>query len=233
MAFQRTARGENPALSYRNMRAIIGLIGLTLPVVLLLAGLIDGHLESSVSAYYYTNVGNVFTGALCVIGVFLLAYRLTEPAIDNLATTLAGAAALGVAFFHCAPKNATLSQLRLADVHLGCAAVLFILLGAISLFIFPRDMSANQRGRRWRTYSYMGLGALIWLAIILMPILNSFAGSFYDANRVFFILETICVMAFAASFILKGYGQPGSREFDSKAAEQRAPAQRTPEGAEP
>jgi hypothetical protein len=46
-----------------------------------------------------------------------------------------------VALFHCAPKNATLSQLRLADVHLGCAAVLFILLGAISLLIFPRDMS--------------------------------------------------------------------------------------------
>jgi hypothetical protein len=93
MAFLLTARGENPALSYRNLRAIIGYIGLTLPVVLLLAGLIDGHLESSVSAYYYTNVGNVFTGALCVIGVFLLAYRLTEPAIDNIVTTVAGVAA--------------------------------------------------------------------------------------------------------------------------------------------
>jgi len=34
------------------MRAIIGYIGLTLPVVLLLAGAIDGHLESSISAYY-------------------------------------------------------------------------------------------------------------------------------------------------------------------------------------
>jgi hypothetical protein len=52
--------------------------------------------------------------------------------MDNAATTLSGVAARGVAFFHAAPKNATLNQLRLADVHLTCAAALFILLGAIS-----------------------------------------------------------------------------------------------------
>ena len=209
-----TAWGENPALSYRNLRAIIGYVGLTLPVILLLAGLIDGHIESSISAYYYTKVGNVFTGALCVIGVFLVAYRLTSWAIDNIATTLAGIAALGVAFFHAAPKNATLTQLRLADVHLTCAAALFILLGAISLFIFPRDMSPDQGDRRWRVNCYMGLGALIWLSIILMPTLNALAGSFYDGNHVFFILETICVMAFAVSFILKGHGQPSNPDWD-------------------
>ena len=212
----KTAWGENPALSYRNMRAIIGYVGLTLPVVLLLAGAVDGHVESSLSAYYYTRVGNVFTGALCVIGIFLLAYRLTSWAIDNVATTLAGIAALGVAFFHAAPRNATLSQLRLADVHLTCAAALFILLGAISLFIFPRDVLPNQR---WRANWYMALGALIWLSIILMPTLNWLAGSFYDNNHVFIILETVCVMAFAVSFILKGHGQPSDPSFD-KAADQ-------------
>ena len=211
-----TAWGENPALSYRNLRAIIGYVGLTLPVVLLLAGLVDGHIESSISAYYYTKVGNVFTGALCVIGIFLLAYRLTSWAIDNIATTLAGIAALGVAFFHAAPKNATLGQLRLADVHLTCAAVLFVLLGAISLFIFPRDILPGQE---WRANWYMAFGALIWLSIILMPTLNWLAGSFYDNDHVFFILETACVMAFAASFILKGHGQPGDPALDKAAGQ--------------
>jgi hypothetical protein len=224
-----TAWGENPALSYRNLRAIIGYIGLALPVALLLAGLVDGHIESSISAYYYTKVGNVFTGALCVIGVFLVAYRLTSWAIDNIATTLAGIAALGVAFFHAAPKNATLSQLRLADVHLTCAAALFILLGGISLFIFPRDMSPDQPDRRWRMNCYTGLGALIWLSIILMPTLNALTGSFYDHNHVFFILETICVMAFAVSFILKGHGQLNNPDFN-KLAEQPPAAMRQPVG---
>jgi len=217
----KTAWGENPALSYRNLRAIIGYVGLTLPAVLLLDGLVDGHIESSISAYYYTKVGNVFTGSLCVIGVFLLAYRLTSWAIDNIATTLAGISALGVAFFHAAPKNATLSQLRLADVHLTCATALFILLGAISLFIFPLDMSEDEKlNQKWRDKCYMGLGALIWLSIILMPTLNAVAGSFYDDNHIFFILETICVMAFAVSFILKGHGQPSTPGFDKAAAEQ-------------
>jgi hypothetical protein len=221
----KTAWGENPALSYRNLRAIIGYVGLTLPVVLLLAGVVDGHIESSISAYYYTNVGDVFTGALCVIGIFLVAYRLTTWAIDNIATTLAGISALGVAFFHAAPDNATLNQLRLSDVHLTCAAALFILLGAISLFIFPLDALPNQR---WRTNCYMGLGALIWLSIILMPTLNALASSFYDDNHIFFILETICVMAFAVSFILKGHGQPNDRNFDKMAAQPPPAAVRPP-----
>ena len=214
----KTAWGENPALSYRNLRAIIGYVGLTLPVILLLAGVVDGHLESSISAYYYTKVGNVFTGALCVIGIFLVAYRLTSWAVDNIATSLAGIAALGVAFFHAAPQNATLDQLRLANVHLTCAAALFILLGAISLLIFPKDMSEDEkRQKRWRVPCYRGLGAVIWLSIILMPTLSALAGSFYNDNRVFFILETICVLAFSASFILKGHGQPCDRDYSLKA----------------
>ena len=206
-----TARGEDPALSYRNMRAITGYVGLTLPVALLLAGAVDGHLESSLSAYYYTKMGNVFTGALCVIGVFLVAYRLATWAWDNIATTLAGGCALGVSFFHAAPANATLNQLRLADVHLACAAALFILLGAISLFIFPDDVPSDQR---WRSNCYRVLGALIWLSVALMPALNSLARSFYGNEHVFIILETVCVMAFAASFILRGHGQPGDRGPD-------------------
>ena len=210
----KTARGENQALSYRNMRAIIGYVGLALPVVLLIAGAVDGHIESSISAYYYTGVGNVFTGALCVIGVFLLAYRLTALAIDNIVTTLAGIAALGVAFFHCAPKNPTLSQLRLSDVHLTCAAALFILLGFISLFIFPQDILPNQR---WRANFYRAFGALIWLSIILMPTLSALVRSFYNDTHVFFILETICVMAFALSFIVKGHGQPSDAYSDKMA----------------
>jgi hypothetical protein len=211
-----TAWGENPALSYRNLRAITGYVGLSLPVVLLIAGLVDGHIESSISAYYYTKVGNVFTGALCVIGVFLLAYRLTAWAVDSIATTLAGVAALGVAFFHCAPQNATPGQLELAKVHLTCAAVLFILLGAISLFLFPRDVLPSQR---WRANWYRALGALIWLSIALMPTLSWLASSFYNNEHVFFTLETVCVMAFAASFILKGHGQPGDRALDQAAGQ--------------
>ncbi|HZP51850.1 hypothetical protein [Actinocrinis sp.] len=52
-----------------------------------------------------------------------------------------------------------------------------------------------------------------------MPVLNAVAGSFYDNNHVFFVLETICVMAFAVSFILKGHGLVSDPELDRRAAE--------------
>jgi hypothetical protein len=211
-----TARGEDPALSYRNMRAITGYVGLTLPLALLLAGAVDGHVESSLSAYYYTKMGNFFTGSLCVIGVFLVAYRLATWAWDNFATTLAGCCALGVAFFHAAPANATPNQVLLSDVHLSCAAALFILLGAISLFIFPDDVAPDQR---WRANWYRAFGALIWLSIVLMPALSSLAGSFYNNEHVFITLETVCVMAFAASFILRGHGKQVDLRSDAEAAE--------------
>ena len=189
-------------------------------MVLLLAGLVDGHIESSISAYYYTKVGNVFTGALCVIGVFLVAYRLGSRGIRQRRNDARPRRRSRCGVFHAAPKDATLDQLRLSNVHLACAAALFILLGAISLLIFPRDISDDEkREHKWRVPCYMGLGALIWASIILMPTLNALAGSFYDSNHVFFILETICVMAFAVSFILKGHGQPASLRLDKKAGD--------------
>jgi len=81
---------------------------------------------------------------------------------------------------------------------------LFILLGAISLFIFPDDVPSDQR---WRANCYRALGALIWLSIALAPALSYLASSFYNNEHVFIILETVCVMAFAASFILRGQGK--------------------------
>jgi hypothetical protein len=187
-----------------------------LPLALLLAGAVDGHVESSLSAYYYTKMGNFFTGSLCVIGVFLVAYRLAAWAWDNFATTLAGCCALGVAFFHAAPANATPNQVLLSYVHLSCAAALFILLGAISLFIFPDDVAPGQR---WRANWYRALGALIWLSIALMPALGLLASSFYNNEHVFIILETVCVMAFAASFILRGHGKQVDGGPDAAAGE--------------
>jgi hypothetical protein len=65
----------------------------------------------------------------------------------------------------------------------------------------------------------MGLGAGIWLSIILMPVLNALAGSFYDNNHVFFALEAVCVIAFAVSFILAGHGRPSNPDLSSVAGQ--------------
>jgi hypothetical protein len=214
------AVGENPALSYKRLRTLIGLVALTLPITCVLAGLIDGHLESSISAYYYTKVTIVFTGTMCVIGVFLIAYRFGAVVFEDIATTLAGIAALGVAFVHTAPHDPSLSQLRQSDVHLICATVLLVLLGAISLFVFPADV---PKQRPVASYWYRGLGAVIWLSLLLMVLLNKYAVSFYDRNHVFFILESLCVIAFSLAFIIKGNARLVDHEYNN-VAEDPAPA---------
>lgn len=209
MVSRKMVSGEEPALSYRNLRAVIGYVGLTLPVTLVLAGLVDGHVESSLSAYYYTQVGSVFTGSLAAIGVFLVAYRIRAWAWDNIVTTLAGIAAVATALFHSPPPRPTAEQAALGHVHLVSAGALFILLGAISLLIFP--YADNPPDAPWRVACYRALGALIWLSLIGMPVLSAYAQPFYDDGHVFLILETVCVIAFSVSFILKGHSRPAAR----------------------
>ena len=61
-------------ISYLSLRKAIGFIGLLLPLVLALGNLLlgDAGLETSISLYYYTNMGSVLVGSLCAIGTFLM-----------------------------------------------------------------------------------------------------------------------------------------------------------------
>ena len=64
--------------SYLTLRKTIGLLGLALPVVLAVGGLLifdPPGLQRSISAYFYTNISQVFVGTLWAIGFFLLSYK--------------------------------------------------------------------------------------------------------------------------------------------------------------
>jgi hypothetical protein len=100
-------------LSYMALRRAIGVLGSGLPLLLALGKmLLQGPgLEHSISAYYYTAMGDVLVGSLCAIGVFLLSYQGYERA-DQIAGRLACVSAVGVALFPVAPAQATAAQLR-------------------------------------------------------------------------------------------------------------------------
>ncbi len=70
--------------SYLTLRKGIGYLGLALPVVLGFGGMLFANpgLRSSVSAYYHTGLGDVLVGTICVIGIFLFAYKGYEPKDD-------------------------------------------------------------------------------------------------------------------------------------------------------
>lgn len=204
MARMRENSGEDPALTYFGLRGAIGLIGIALPVVLLATSIIDGHVQESISAYYYTHLRDYFTGTMWVIGIFLFSYRFGTWRSEGLLTKTAGLAALGVAFFHTAPSGpASISVLRLSDVHLACAGVLFVILGVISFVFFPSDETDPERLDQI-AWVYRGLGLAIWLSIVLMIALNWLAPAFFARHSLLFWLETVAVLSFSASFLIKG-----------------------------
>ena len=85
------------------MRAVVGALGIALPFVLVLIDGVwfdgDPFPRSSLSAYYYSGVRELFVGALCATGVFLITYKVAERNLDNTLSVLAGLAVLVVAVF--------------------------------------------------------------------------------------------------------------------------------------
>jgi len=63
------------------LRFGMGIIGSLLPIALIVWNKIAGDsvtVPASMSGSYYTSSRNLFAGALCALGVFLIGYRDTE-----------------------------------------------------------------------------------------------------------------------------------------------------------
>jgi hypothetical protein len=121
-------------ISYLSLRQAIGFIGLLLPFVLVLGKVLfsGAGLETSISLYYYTNMGDVFVGSLCAIGTFLMSYRGFDLK-DQIAGKLGGLFAITVALFPTSPKGVP-SETWTSITHFTAATLLFLTLAYFSLF---------------------------------------------------------------------------------------------------
>jgi hypothetical protein len=198
------------ASAYTYLQQIVGVIAVSLPFVLVVGNrLLSGdELESSISAYYHTRMGDVFVGALCALAVFFLSYNykpLPGFNFDNKLSNLATVAALGVAFFPTTSDAsvATQSEQVVGRVHLAFAALLFGLLAVFALFLFPRSGSAPiTRMKQRRNVVYRTCGGIIVGAMVLVGVSNLVDPD--DSLHAFFWLETISVVAFGVSWLIKG-----------------------------
>lgn len=146
---QRAKDKNELIISYMYLRKAVGWIGTLLPVVLIAGNVIffTTSLPGSMSGYYYTHMRNVFVGALCALGVFLVAYAGYDD-VDRWTTNIAGLCAIGVAFFPTKPavcaadartcvapavRHLSAGQQAVGDIHLFFAAVTFIALGLMAL----------------------------------------------------------------------------------------------------
>ena len=201
----------NYVISYMLLRKAIGVIGVALPILLVTGKyLFEGPgIQSSISAYYYTVMRDVFVGSLWAIGIFLMAYKGPEKK-DDLAGNLACIFAIGIALFPAAPDvSASLPQKIIGYLHLGFAAAFFLTLAYFCLVLFcktaPRDQPTPRKLLRNRVYKVCGY------AIVTCIVLMAVVSLFFDTSSVknidpLFWLESSAIWAFGWSWFIKGEG---------------------------
>jgi hypothetical protein len=210
------------AQSYLAMRTAVGVLGILLPAVFILGEMFflkSGFLvRGSISAYYHTQMQDVFVAGLGVIGFLLITYMGAHPTTrDFWYSLMGGAFLLGVVFFPtwrsvrdgalpcgdptfppgCSPVEQRLGEALTAHVHQGCA-IGFILSLALMSFLFARDervVHGNRLMQRWQfAFGVLILIAGIWA--VFGPTILAVTG--------LYVGEVAAVWMFAASWLCKG-----------------------------
>ena len=202
-------------VSYLRVRKLLGVLGMMLPVILIVGGLLVERIEPSISDFCYTLYRDVFVGTLFAIGAFLVAYEGHTPADgewfdDDLIANVAGVAAFGLALFpndgRLQPEiEVTVTQFigapMSAGAHYFFAFLFFVSLGLMNLLKFSK--TENRRDRA----SYVTCGWVIFAMIGAIAVAKQFEDgpeSFVKAQNVVFWAEAIGIWAFGISWGVKG-----------------------------
>ena len=199
-------------LSDNAHRQLIGYIGLVLPFLLILIAVIRAGTErwknlESISVYYYTGAVAAFVGMLVALALFLFTYRGYENKYnraDRWAAKTAAGAALVVAFF---PAKAPVGVPALAwwtrttgVLHHVAAVVLFTMFAIFAVWLFrltaDREPPTADKGRRNTLYLFCGIVIVVCIAWAGFNGLN---------GSPIFWPESIALIAFALSWLVKGY----------------------------
>jgi hypothetical protein len=201
-------RPPQDAVTVRHLRLGVGSVGIALPVVLVVGHAIVARrltLLDSLSGYYHTELRDVFVGALCAIGVFLISYRYRWP--DDLLGTVAGGLAILVALFPTtvgAPAHTVGPGDRIVGVvHQVAAAALFVLLAVFCLVLFTRPDRVGVPPRRSAVRFYRICGGVILLAIVLALAGSQLPAEVRHTLKPVLWCETLAVFAFGAAWVAK------------------------------
>lgn len=223
--------GGDPATlyvrSYLLIRTVVGLLGVALPTVLILADwlLIGGEAElrGSLSAYYHSPARDLFVGTLFVVGVLLMTYLAAQrDTWDFWLSLVAGVSALAVALLptprpglpatarRCGeeprPRGCSGVQQALGETLTGAlhfvAAAVFILCLAAMCFLFAHR-AVRYDGALGVARFFRGAGVVILLAVGWAG-LGSLAGIEADGLAALYLGEVVAVYAFGVCWIVTG-----------------------------
>jgi hypothetical protein len=193
--------------TYFTLRLSLGLSALGLPLALWLGGwiLFGTTLQPSMSAYYYTHMGDVFLGVLIAVGASLTIYRGYSGQEDWILDA-AGVLAVGVALIPAetgTPLGGSHALITSSLLHGVCAIGFFFAIGWVCIFRAQDTLELISDGivvRRFKR-SYRIIGVLMIAAPIAATVLNLMAGS----RLVVFWSEALAAWVFAAYWLTKTY----------------------------
>ncbi len=218
-------------LKHKAHQQLIGYLGLLLPLLVwLFAGIrkTDGLPErwtllQSVSAYYYTGASAIFAGILFALALFLLTYRGYAGDVADLRVgKISGVAAICVALFPTTAPGAvpplTWWSPATRLIHYVSAATLFICFILFAVWLFRRSdiprRAARPDDKRRRDDICLACGIVMIVAVL-------WAASSYFTDADIFWPETVAIIAFAISWLVKGEARKtavaGAKAFAARA----------------
>lgn len=240
-----TLGDANRVISYHKIRRSVGIIGMLLPFCLWIMNTIineskilsntfwitfekpyeaDGNLKDSISHFYYATVGELFTGALCAVSLFLFCYRGYGKPLsgkyrfipgDNFMCNFAASMAMLVVIFPTSSEKindnfrAFVSSDATGYIHYAAATLFFIALSVISFVNFRRTKYPEQFGKMKSHHIYKKCAIIMMLCMLILlgVFIMQKAGcdiSWTETYNLTFWLETIMLMAFGFSWVVKG-----------------------------
>lgn len=188
--------------SYLALRKAVGWIGILLPFVLVAGNMVffKGGLLRNMSVYYYTGMHDVLVGAICAIALFLFFYKGYDR-WDDIAATIAGVFALGIAFFPTVKEG---PYDWVATVHYWCAACFFGILAIFSLILFTRG-EKNPTGKKiTRNLIYRVCGLIMIISLVSVEAFFLFFEENNENSRFVLYAESVTLIAFGISWLTKG-----------------------------
>ena len=208
---------------------MVGILGLSLPVVLVLGMNIgrdcDHMIEGSISDYFHTKMGNFFVGIMCFISVFLFSYKgydkdwiagklaclfglITVFVPTSLSIKIDGMAVPKEICFPCDHFAPCVYPGIMGYVHLISAALFLLTLAYFSIFLFTKTgkdgkMTAYKRKRNL-VYRICGYIIIICIVLLVPYFVSSSIKKILLPYHIVFWMETIAVFAFGFSWLVKG-----------------------------
>jgi hypothetical protein len=235
-------------ISYHTLRQLIGILGMALPFLcwgtnafvndlnLLNNPLFvdlnqscfyeaDKNLKSSISHFYYTAAGPIFTGVLITVAIFLFCYNGHEKKIkedkyawltDKLLTTWAAVCALGIVVFPTGSEHKITDNLHIfvssakaGALHLTFAALFFLSIALLCVVNFRRQPDKTFiKNAEGTLYLICGWGMVACLGLLALFGFTPLKQVSWLPVNLAYIMETIMLILFGVAWLVKGKSKP-------------------------